>query len=253
MCLKRTPDSADLYYRRGLSRLQLQESEAALQDLSKAIELNGQLADAWYVRGNLYAQQSDQTRALNDYKKAVELNPEHAAAWYNQGNLLYSQNDTEAAVRSWTEALRIQPTMFRAYNNRAAARVHLKSFAEAAEDYEQAIRLSPGFARALDNYAWLLATTELPDLRDPEKAVTLAKRACELTQFQDWSCLSTLAAAHAEAGDLSLAANWAKKALEGAPESEREDLERLIQVYEASVKRKPVNSASTIKNNSSRR
>lgn len=60
----------------------------------------------------------------------------------------------------------------------------------------------------------------------------MARRACDLTGHQDWSCLSTLAAAYAEAGDMEQAANWAKQSKQIAPDDQKDELEKLVKTYE---------------------
>jgi tetratricopeptide (TPR) repeat protein len=227
------PESAEALYRRGLARHQLQQDEDAISDLDEALKLDEKHADAWYVKGNINAGQGKASEALDCYQHAVDLEPAHAAAWYNRGNLLFNENEMEKAVESWTKALEFQPNLFRAYNNRAAAQAKLGKFEEAIADYERAVSLSPGFARAWDNYAWLLATNPDPSIRDTTRAVFMAKKAVELTGSKDWSCLSTLAAAYAEAGDMDQAATWAQKSQEVAPEEQRDEIEQLVKTYQS--------------------
>jgi Flp pilus assembly protein TadD len=105
------------------------------------------------------------------------------------------------------------------------------------------MEISPGFARAWDNYAWLLATCDDPVIRDTTRAVSMAKRACELTNMNDWTCLSTLAAAYAEAGDFDQAARWAEKSKAVAPAERQNEIEQLVRTYDA--RRTAVKSSST--------
>ena len=113
--------------------------------------------------------------------------------------------------------------------------VQLKQYENAKADYEKTLALNPGFARARDNFAWLLATADDPDFRDPLQAVSQAKKACELTEFRDWAHLSTLAASYAEAGDFANARDWLLKSHELAPANQKEQLVRLVELYESEL------------------
>jgi Flp pilus assembly protein TadD len=52
----------------------------------------------------------------------------------------------------------------------------------------------------LNNLACLLATADDPAQRNGPEAVSLAQKACALTQYRNTSTISTLAAAYAEEG-----------------------------------------------------
>jgi tetratricopeptide (TPR) repeat protein len=240
-----SPQDAELFYRRGISRHSTGQSDAARQDLDKAIELNPKLADAWYVIGNIEAGRGKAEVAVAAYAKAVEIKPEHAAAWYNRGNLLFSQSKVQQAIDCWTIAISIQPDLFRAYNNRAAAYDRLNQDTEALADYEKTLELNPGFGRAWDSMAWLLATSDHKKVRDPKRAISIATRACELSEFKDWSCLNTLATCYAENQEFAAALKWAKQARSLAPEADRKELDQLVAAYETRLKPKRTSAKPT--------
>lgn len=231
-------DVPENYYRRGLAHHQLQNPPQAMEDLNQALQRDPNNADFLYSRGNVHASEGALKQATADYQAAVENNPKHSAAWYNQGNMLFSQNDFDGAVRCWGKAIEIQPDLFRAYNNRAAAYVQLKQYGAAIADYDQTLELNPGFARAYDNYAWLLATAEEARFRDPRRAVSLAQKACDLTDNQNWSHLSTLAAAYAEAGDFVSARKWLVESHKLAPENQKQQLVKLVKLYETEINKR---------------
>ena len=235
-----SPNDAELYYRRGIARHQLGQSDDARQDLDKALLLDSHLADAWYVIGNIEAGRGQSELALAAYAKAVEIRPEHAAAWYNRGNLLFNQSKMQQAIDCWTIAITIQPELFRAYNNRAAAYDRMDQDTDAAADYEKTLELNPGFVRAWDNLAWLLATSDNKKVRDPERAVKLATKACELSEYKDWACLNTLATCCAENQEFETALKWARQARAIAPAADRKELDQLVTAYEARIKSKRI-------------
>ena len=84
--------------------------------------------------------------------------------------------------------------------------------AAAITRWQQAVAADPNSSVALNNLACLLATAPEPSLRDGAQAVKLAERACALTQFQNSSVLSTLAAAYAEVGRFDEAVSTAERA-----------------------------------------
>jgi tetratricopeptide (TPR) repeat protein len=71
---------------------------------------------------------------------------------------------------------------------------------QAASFYSAAIEICPHFTNALNNFAWLLATDPDDHVRNGARAVELAERACQLTEWKRPVFMGTLAAAYAEAG-----------------------------------------------------
>jgi tetratricopeptide (TPR) repeat protein len=71
---------------------------------------------------------------------------------------------------------------------------------EAETQYERALKMDTNSLYAMNNLATLLATDSDAQLRDGDRAVQLARQACELTQYHEPALIYTLAAAYAEAG-----------------------------------------------------
>jgi Flp pilus assembly protein TadD len=83
---------------------------------------------------------------------------------------------------------------------------------EAIQHYREALNVDSNNPVVLNNLAWILATTSKPELRNGEEAVRLATKAVELTDRRLPRFIGTLAAAYAEAGQFSKAAQIAQTA-----------------------------------------
>ena len=86
----------------------------------------------------------------------------------------------------------------------------------------------------LNNLAWLLATSPDDELRDGKRAIELATKACEKTEWKQAHIISTLAAGYAETGDFEKAREFSRKAVEtGDPSAEvKEQLASELASYE---------------------
>jgi hypothetical protein len=118
-----------------------------------------------------------------------------------------------------------------------AVRYHaLGQYANAAEALRQAIQLDSQDAGSYNQLARTKATCSDASVRNGKEAVSAATKACELTEWKDWECIDTLAAAYAEAGDFKRAIEFQEQALRtGNPtESEQNGMRERIALYKQS-------------------
>jgi cytochrome c-type biogenesis protein CcmH/NrfG len=92
-----------------------------------------------------------------------------------------------------------------------------EAFAAAAQAYEKALQLDVLNVQVLNNLAWLYATCEDPRVRNPARALVLARQAAAL-EPQTAHILDTLAESQFVNGDLEAAINTARQALALADE-----------------------------------
>lgn len=99
-----------------------------------------------------------------------------------------------------------------------------------------------GDAGLLNNLAWVLATSTFDELRNGNRAIDLAEKAADLTDYKEAYILSTLASAYAEVGDFEQAIQWSEKAVKRNQE-EMEEIEA-DQEMEEEVKKEKLKASA---------
>jgi tetratricopeptide (TPR) repeat protein len=88
---------AIVYEQRSEIHRTLGNSDEALQDCTRAIELNPQLVGAYFRRGLIYGERGDIDLALQDYGSAIRLNLQHTDAYIQRSWIYFRQNNYNLA------------------------------------------------------------------------------------------------------------------------------------------------------------
>lgn len=95
----KAPVTADDYLRRGTTRVERGNRKGAIEDFTKAIELNPRLVAAYKGRGFQHMDAAAYDLAIADLSKVVELEPKDANAFLNRGVAFQEKGDLDAALR----------------------------------------------------------------------------------------------------------------------------------------------------------
>ena len=106
-------------------------------------------------------------------------------------------------------------------------------YVETVSDLRVAVELDPKNVQAHNSMAWMLATCPDESFRDGVKALELATKANALSDRKNQYVLGTLAAAYAESGDFQKAVEWQEKALELAPDEQKDDFRSRLVLYKS--------------------
>jgi tetratricopeptide (TPR) repeat protein len=161
--------------------------------------------------------------------KALENNPDFADAHTNLGYALALQGNPNEAAVHFTRAIQLASTSVLANYHLGLVLEQMGRISEAVPHYEKALRLKPDWIEPMNKLAWLLATSKETTAREPGRAVQLARRACELTNYKEPELLDTLAVAYAAAGDFDKAVETAQKALGLCQSSQQDTLKKEIE------------------------
>lgn len=264
------PQLLSPYLYRGGVYGQLGRLDEAIEQLDKALEISPSNAQTLMTRARLYVASEQYEKALEDLEGVLRQQPlfseavlmrvqllrmverDEDAIRYLEGLLAANQDRADLrlqlasiyadrkmpaeAIEALNRVLQIDEDNELALRLRADMYLFVGRHEEAIDEFNRTLETAPDDTQVLNNYAWTLATSPFDGIRDGARAVELAEKAAELTEFNAPHILSTLAAAHAEAGDFDQAVRFAEQAVTKAQEMELLDqydgqLEAEVQAY----------------------
>lgn len=152
--------SALEYYHRAHTHESNHEYELALEDYSKAIELDPKMTDAYIERGNLYLmhlprEMGGEAKAVENYTLCLEVDPNHESARWNRAMDEPGLGKPNEAIADWTTFIEGDTDFSHREEDKTklladahlwrgqAYQMYLHDPAKAIPDYTAAIQLNP--------------------------------------------------------------------------------------------------------------
>jgi Flp pilus assembly protein TadD len=174
--------------------------------------------------GNGWMLEGDLDRAVEHFERSLRLAPNLAWTHASLGSALRLRGDLDGAIASLSRARELSPLLPHAAFGLGRALEQSGRYAEAIEAYRAELRVSADHLGALRRLAVVLALHPSPELRDPDQALHLATRLCELTAWRSATDLDVLSAAYGSAGRFEDALRLGARALERARAEGRTNL-----------------------------
>jgi tetratricopeptide (TPR) repeat protein len=213
------------------------KTDEAISCFTNLLRQNENSADTHYDLALSLGMGKKYDEAIKHLAKTLEIEPNYPDADNKMGIALLATGKPDDSIRYFDEALRITKDKSEVYGNLGTAYMRLGKYGPGIYNFNKAVEQKPDSIVNLNRLAWALATVEDTSLRDANKAIDAARRACELTGNNDAEYLDTLAVAYAAGGRFEEAKATANKALSAARATGREDLageiEKRIKIYEA--------------------
>jgi tetratricopeptide (TPR) repeat protein len=112
---------AKLYLNEGEGDCLRGNFDKAIDECSKAIELDPTLAKAYTYRGSAFNGKGDFDKAIADCSKAIEFGTTDYEAYHNRGISYYGKRDYDKAIADWSKAIELKPKNPWPYKDRGGA------------------------------------------------------------------------------------------------------------------------------------
>lgn len=174
-----TPGLAFRYYELGHEKIKVGDWQGAVDDFTKAIELDAQLqapkaqssnrydgsqttsgevyvsdpftAAAYHSRAIARANLGELDEAIDDYQHALRIKPKWAEAYLGLGFVLLDKKDFASAVADFSRAIKLRPGFIAAHHARGTAFMKQGRMEPAVIDFTNALKLDPRMAEAYAN------------------------------------------------------------------------------------------------------
>lgn len=173
------PYSFDIHFRLGMFYSNQGQNSKAMEHLQKTIEMKPNFIPAYITVSKLYVIQKEFDKAVMCLEKPLIAAPNSPDIHYSLGHIYLLNQQPDKTILHW----------------------------------KKGIELKPDSVLIMYNLARLLSTYHNAQFRDPEEAIRLARRCCELTEYKDPVLLDTLAGAMASSNRFAEAIAFAEKAL----------------------------------------
>ena len=137
----KTSRNAKDFFSRGMKKSEEKQYKNAINEYSKAIELEPNFVDAYLKRCEMRYKLGDNQGVLDDCYRVIQIEPSVSKAYYYQGRARFSLGYVEASIDSYSEAIRQNQSYAYAYYYRGIAYHDLKNSPLALEDWQTAAEL----------------------------------------------------------------------------------------------------------------
>jgi tetratricopeptide (TPR) repeat protein len=206
------------------------EPNAAIEYYNKLLQQNGDSAKLHFNLAVALNMQKKYDDSIKHLTKVLEIDPNYPGASNKMEITLIKSGKTDEAIAYFNKNLRKSKDPAEVYVKMGVVYTQAGKYELAIQSFTKAVELKPDSTNALNNLAWTLAASGEVSAENANKAIELAQRTCELTEYKRPEFLDTLAVAYAAAGRFDDAVSTAEQAVNLAKASRQEKLSSEIQM-----------------------
>ncbi len=208
------PDIYKPYFLLACIANRLKDYPEAIKQLTKALDIEPDEILLHNVFADIYEKQGNHQQAIDRHTKSLKIKPEQPGVLNQLAALYTSLEKTDKAIECFNKSLQIEPKQATVMSDLAMVLYGQSQVRQAMALWSDSLEIDPNQVYAANSLAWIKATSKAEKFYDPGEALTFARQACELTEYQEPGMLDTLAAALAANGQFDKAAETAGKAIQ---------------------------------------
>jgi tetratricopeptide (TPR) repeat protein len=193
--LRFMPDSSVLHNNLGNVFYGQRRCDDASSEYREALRLQPDLPDAHHNLANCLLATQKADDAIAEYHQTLELDPSKYQTRMMLGAAFLQKGEINDAMEQFQQVLAQQPENAEVRMLLGHAYYVNKDFPSAIMELKQALSIKPDFPHAENELAWIYATADDPNFRNPSEALRLAKHAVQSSPQPVPAILDTLAEA----------------------------------------------------------
>ncbi len=139
------PLKARVWTSRSLAYREAKQTDMALADIERAVQLNPRYRLPYVCRGLLYGEQGRHQEAIDDFNRALAIEPVDSDVHNARGISLMSLGRAQEALKDFDYVLTRHPEWAQTHNYRGVALSALERDGEAIEAFNQALKRDPNY------------------------------------------------------------------------------------------------------------
>lgn len=216
------PDSVTARINLGAALTQVGDVKGAVEQFEEALRIEPGKVNAHYNLAILLAKENRHAEAIDHLQSALKTDPNDLNVRLLLARELVKSEQLDEALVEYVRVVEANPNNENALLDQVRVLYRMKRFRQALELLEKSSAHFPRRGHTLAMLAFVLATSPEVELRNGVRALEFAQRVYKASGLPEHAAL--IAIALAELGRCSEAADWQRRAINGAEQARRAEL-----------------------------
>ena len=183
---KTIDQTAEEYFYRAYNKNLVKDYYGAIEDFTKAININPNYVLAYHNRAFSKGELNDKYGAISDYTKIIEIDAKNSLAYFNRASMKMKLGDSYGAISDFENAYYLNPNDVTCLYSLANIKFNLGDYYGAIFNWEKAISFDINDDYGLKGNAYgLMAIVKYEDLKDYRGALNDINSAINLTPSRE--------------------------------------------------------------------